>query len=58
MTTAVVSSDIQSGNYTVAQCILSEYWDFKYTFLLLIFVACYGVIEVGASKRQLNEMFT
>jgi len=49
MTAAAVSSDIQSGNFSVAQCILAKYWDFKYTFLLLIFVTCYGVIEVGAS---------
>jgi len=49
MTTAVVSSHNQSGNYSVAQCILAKYWNFKYTFLLLIFLTCYGVIEVGAS---------
>jgi hypothetical protein len=49
MTEAVVSFYIQSGNCSVAQCILAKYWDFKYTFLLPIFVTCYGVIEVGVS---------
>jgi hypothetical protein len=50
MTAAVVSSYIQSGNYSIAQCILAKYWDFKYTFLLLIFITWYVVIEVGASN--------
>jgi len=59
MTAAAVSSDIQSGNFSVAQCILAKYWDFKYTFLLLIFVTCYGVIEVGASDwRELYVWMT
>jgi len=53
----VVSSHNQSGNYSVAQCILAKYWNFKYTFLLLIFLTCYGVIEVGASDWQENCMF-
>lgn len=53
----MVSSHIQSGYYSVAQCILAKYWDFKYTFLLLIFITCYGVIEVGASDWQENYMF-
>lgn len=52
-----MSSHIQSGNYSVAQCILAKYWDFKYTFLLLIFITCYGVIDVGASDWQENCMF-
>ena len=56
MTAAVVSSHIQSGNYSVAQCILAKYWDFKYTFLLLIFIT-YGVTEVWASDWQENCMF-
>lgn len=57
MTASVVSSHIQSGNYSVVQCILAKYWDFKYSFLLLIFITCYGVIEVWASDWQENCMF-
>jgi len=49
MTAAVVLAHIQSGDYSVAQCILAKYWDFKYTFLLLIFITCYCVIDIGAS---------
>jgi hypothetical protein len=36
---------------------LAKYWDFKYTFLLLIFITWYVVIEVGASNWQENCVF-